>query len=74
MANKQNIKVGDIIRTNQLGHTYRLAIVASMQSWYIAQGMIDVHFWGESTGSLIQLDSCVLHTRRHNVRKWWLWL
>lgn len=73
---KTKIKVGDIIRTKEMSrpHRFRLAIVKSIQGWYVAKGLVDVKFRGESTGSLITLSKCTLHTQREKLEKWWLWL
>lgn len=68
------IRVGDIIRTKELGRTYRLAIVESIQGWSVAKGMASVKFRGNSIGSLVNLDRCKLYTQREQLTKWWLWL
>jgi len=68
------IKVGDIVmvRLEYQSHK-RKAIVTSTRGKHLLKGMIDVHFRGESLGTIVDIEDCRLWTSREFVKKWWLW-
>lgn len=66
-------QTGDIV-TVKKGSKTNKAIVSCVQGWYLAKGLISVHYRKASLSSIVNIGDCTLHTPRCKVKKWWLWL